>query len=316
MTKQIIKFYIPDNTTFLKYKFLEWFKSYKPVPDFPEDIQIQTITGCNASCQFCPNGKTKTQIKPTKMDDDLYQKIVNESIQNKVKRISPYLMNEPLLDKNIGWKIRYIADRKPRSLSVKINTNASMLNGNMRDQILNSGLDRLNISFHGISKSVYEESMGGLKFEEVLSNVNNFIMEKKKRKLKEPQVRVVMVKTKLINKEIDKIREYWRERGVGTHIRPMENRTNSLIQRKNLNPDKWHHFRWCKRLFTQAYILATGDVVQCCVDWDRTTILGNVKDKSIKEIWNGDKAVSIRKKFLNDDFRGLLCNKCLKQLSH
>lgn len=43
----------------------------------------------------------------------------------------------------------------------------------------------------------------------------------------------VVVKTKLIEQEIDAIRKYWRERNVGTHIRPMENRARGSIQGKN-----------------------------------------------------------------------------------
>jgi uncharacterized Fe-S cluster-containing radical SAM superfamily enzyme len=146
------RFYIAGDIPFWRRKFIKWFESCEPVPGFPEDIQIQTITGCNASCVFCPNGKTKNPIKPAKMDDDLYKKIIDECLKHQVKRISPYLMNEPLMDGKLGWKIKYIAEKKPKKLSIKINSNASLLKGDMVDQILDSGLDRLNISFHGISR--------------------------------------------------------------------------------------------------------------------------------------------------------------------
>ena len=55
-------------------------------------------------------------------------------------------------------------------------------------------------------------------------------------------------------------------------------------------------------------------MVLCCVDWERTTVLGNVKEKSIEEVCNGEKATSIRKKFLRGHTEGLLCHSCLKQL--
>ena len=34
------------------------------------------------------------------------------------------------------------------------------------------------------------------------------------------------------------------------------------------------------------HILFDGVVVLCCMDWRREVVLGNVKDKSIEEIWN------------------------------
>ena len=151
-------YYIPDPSEAIwKRKYKEWVCSFKAVPFFPEDIQIQTITGCNASCAFCPHGKTKNAMPVGEMEDELYCKIIDECLKKPVKRISPYLMNEPLCDSELGWKIKYIAERKNAQPSIKLNTNASLLKGKLLDDILESGLDRLNISFHGITKEVYEK---------------------------------------------------------------------------------------------------------------------------------------------------------------
>lgn len=315
LRKKHKKYYIPDATDKLwSCKYKEWFRSFKPVPSFPEDIQIQTITGCNASCAFCPNGKTKNPFPKGEMEDDLYCKIIDECLRKPVKRVSPYLMNEPLRDRKLGWKIKYIAEQKKSAPSIKINTNASLLKEDMISDILNSGLDRLNISFHGISKEVYEESMQGLVYEKTLNNVNNFLETKWKMKTIKPKVTITMVKTKWIESEIDEIRNYWHKKEVSVHIQPLENRANEQVKNKGLNLKEWQPYLWCKRLFTQAYILYNGDMVLCCVDWERTTILGNVREKSIEEVWNGKKAVSIRRKFLSGNTEGLLCHSCLKQL--
>jgi MoaA/NifB/PqqE/SkfB family radical SAM enzyme len=223
-------------------------------------------------------------------------------------------MNEPLRDRDLGGKIKYIAEkRNSNNFSIKVNTNASFLEGDMVESLLNSGLDRLNISFHGISKEVYEKSMKGLNYERVLANVNNFLETKKKKGVEKPKVTITMVKTMWVEAEIDDVRSYWDERAIGYHIQPLENRANEQVKHKGLNTNEWHPYLWCKRLFTQAYILYNGDVVLCCVDWERTTVLGNVKEKSIEEVWNGERAVSIRRKFLDGDMKGLLCHSCLRQ---
>jgi len=260
LRKKHKSYYLPDKAEriwSLKYK--EWFHSLKPVPSFPEDIQIQTITG------------------------------------------------------ELPGKIWYIAERKPERLSIKLNTNASLLKGNIVEGILKSGLDRLNISFHGISKEVYEKSMKGLDYEKTLKNVNNFLDTKRKMNAEKPKVTITMVMTKWIEPEIDDIRSYWKKRQVSVHTKPLENRAKECIKEIELNPKEWHPYFWCKRLFTQAYILYNGDMLLCCVDWESTTVLGNVREKSIEEVWNGEKAVSIRKKFLSGDTEGLLCHYCLKQ---
>jgi MoaA/NifB/PqqE/SkfB family radical SAM enzyme len=317
LRKKRKKYYVSEKADgILNRKYKEWFHAYKPVPSFPEDIQIQTITGCNASCIFCPNGKTKNPFPQGKMEDDLYKKIIDECMKKPAKRISPYLMNEPLRDRELGWKIKYIAERKHSAPSIKLNTNASLLKKDIAEQILHSGLDRLNISFHGISKEVYEKSMQGLDYGKTLENVNNFLETKSKINAIKPKVTITMVRTKWIESEIDEIRSYWDERDVSLHIQPLENRARGDIKCKGLNLKAWQPYLQCKRLFTQAYILYNGDMVLCCVDWERTTILGNVREKSIAEVWNGNKAVSIRKKFLSGNTEGLLCHSCLRQTRH
>ena len=316
MSKKTQKiYYIPDKAESLwYYNYKELFHSFKPVPPFPRYIQVQTITGCNASCTFCPHGKITNPFPKGKMEDELYRKIIDECVKKPVKRISPYLMNEPLLDRELGWKIKYIAERKSPRLFIKINTNASLLRGGIAEDIMNSGLDRLNISFHGISKEVYEKSMQGLNYEQTLANVNHFLETKNKLNVPKPKVDVTMVRTKWIESEITTIRNYWREKKIRVHIQPLENRANQQIQGRGLHLKEWRPYSWCKRLFTQAYILYNGDMVLCCVDWERTTILGNVREKSIEEVWNGEKAVSIRRTFLSGNTEGLLCHSCFIQL--
>ena len=160
---------------------------------------------------------------------------------------------------------------------------------------------------------MYEESMQGLKYEKTLDNVNNILEAKKKMNREKPRITITMVRTKLIDSQIDDIKSYWGKRNVSIHIQPMENRASGYIRDKGLNPEDWKPYIHCKRLFKQAYILYNGDMVLCCADWERTTILGNVREKSIEDVWNGEKALSIRRKFLSGDTKGLLCHSCLRQ---
>jgi radical SAM protein with 4Fe4S-binding SPASM domain len=281
-----------------------------PIPDTPSDIQIQTISTCNASCLFCPAQDIKNNLPHGRMKMDLFRKIVDECLQIGIKKIRPYLMGEPLLDKQLPEKIKYITDRKTKGYVVKINTNASLLDEEMGRRLIEARLDRLYISFHGCTKDVYEKNMGNLVFEKVLKNVENFLKIKETMKSKKPYVRITMITTKNIKHQIPDIKKFWTERGLGVNIRPFTNRVNDRIASLNLNITKWRRFSWCDRLFNQAHILYNGDMVLCCNDWWRTTILGNVKTNSIKDIWNNEIYKRIRKKFLSNEKEGLICKTC------
>ncbi len=120
-----------------------------------------------------------------------------------------------------------------------------------------------------------------------------------------------MVRTKAIEEELPDIMAYWNTRGVRVNVRPLENRARREIAATGLNPKTWKPFSFCNRLFEQAYILYNGGVILCCVDWERTTILGNLREQSLKEVWNSPGFLEIRRRYLAENLKGLLCQKCL-----
>jgi hypothetical protein len=78
----------------------------RPVPSFPRTIQIQTFTGCNADCIFCPYGESYETQPKGKMPPELFRRIIDEAAEHGVRRISPCLMNEPLMDRDLFEKVR------------------------------------------------------------------------------------------------------------------------------------------------------------------------------------------------------------------
>ena len=78
-------------------------------------IQIQTIQNCNLRCKFCPN--SYMEQTNNKMSMDTYKKIIDEleSIEY-TGRVSPYLMNEPLLDDRFNDIITYTKKKLPTAV--------------------------------------------------------------------------------------------------------------------------------------------------------------------------------------------------------
>ena len=59
----------------------------------------------------------------------------------------------------------------------------------------------------------------------------------------------------------------------------------------------------------------TGDVVSCIYDYDTRYVIGNVKEQSLWEIWNGERMQTFRQGLINRDYRcneenGVLCSNC------
>ncbi len=192
---------LPDSPSASSIPFVEYFKWIRFTyftPEYPFSIDIQTKSGCNAHCTFCPVGKEENKIYG-KMSDDLYKKIIDEALTFPgLRQINPYLLNDPLVDKNVPEKIEYITKkRRSKKPFVRITTNAGLLQEEMAYKLLHSGLDEINLSFHSIIPEVYEAMMPPLKYDRVMGNILKLIELRDNLKIaKMPKITIWTVRTK------------------------------------------------------------------------------------------------------------------------
>ncbi|NWF97692.1 MAG: radical SAM protein [Nitrospirae bacterium] len=79
----------------------------------------------------------------------------------------------------------------------------------------------------------------------------------------------------------------------------------NILSKKEKIPENKNNIL-CLKPFYFAEITTNGDVYTCCPGWIRFPI-GNIKNKTIKEIWNGSRAIYIRKKIYNGEWQNI-CN--------
>ena len=284
---------------------------YRRVPLFPRTVQIQTRTGCNADCIWCPYGESfPTQAKGV-MESSLFERIIEECARHGVRRLSPYLMNEPFLDRDLPKKIRFMHENCP-SAKVVVTSNGSMLRPDVVREILDLGpaLHALYISFQGIEKESYEKTMrGAMKYEQTLENVNFLVDEMKRRKAAFPELWITMVDTNVIDAK--KAVQYWQSRGVRSKYTTLENRGGNIADAGDIAHTAMDYYTTCTRLMKQAYVLFNGDMVICCTDYSRQMVLGNMAGSSLHEVWNGPTATVFRRAYLTHRFDELpLCKVC------
>ena len=115
---------------------------------------------------------------------------------------------EPLLNPSLTEIIDY-AKRKG-VLETIINTNATKLNSDMSNKIIDSGLDLMIYSFDGGTKKSYEKMRPGRfkenNFNEIYENIKNFSKIRKERKSSFPRTKIQMV---LTNDTFDEQDEYF-----------------------------------------------------------------------------------------------------------
>ncbi len=280
------------------------------VPAFPRVIQIQTQTGCNGGCEFCPYEESHDAVPKGKMPDKLYARLLEEIAQDgTAKRLSPFLMNEPFMDQRLLEKARQMKRRMPRA-KVLVTTNAGVLHPAVVDELVRDNpFHAVYISMQGVEKEPYEDTMrGSLVFEKTLENVEYLIQ---RRNAGAPKLKIVVTMVKTNKIDADKAVAHWKARGVEAQHTCLENRGGNSAAFNELNTGDKRVFKDCTRLLKHAYILFNGDMVLCCTDYYKTMVLGNVAESSIRDVWNSPRAKEIRSHFLLGNLREVpLCAKC------
>ncbi|MDP8253473.1 MAG: radical SAM protein [Candidatus Kaelpia aquatica] len=281
---------------------------------FPKYLMIQTVSGCNGSCYFCPHSYLEERTKSQQMDFKIFKKIIDECKDHKdLKVVMPYLMNEPLLDREIDKKIAYIKKRLPQSL-VHILTNGSLLDENMGAKLIESGIDWVGFSLHGITENTIKETMG-LDSEKVLNNISNFmkIAQRDKKDIADFIMLTLIKNERLPEEEFEDAVSFWKRKGIkriSSYSHPISRAGNVPLLDKVRNEGLYG----CNSIWVDEmmHVLSNGDVVLCCMDWNRDVLLGNIEKDSLYNIWHSKKYNNLR-----DQINGkvpaekkLICLKC------
>ncbi len=283
--------------------------SLKTLREFPRLVQPEITNACNANCLMCPQSEMTRKVG--EMDFALYRKIIDECSENKgrVKTILPFLNGEPLLNRRLKEHISY-AKEKNRKAEVSIFTNASLLDEKRALELLDSGLDKIHISFDGCTKETYERVRQNLNFDVVNRNVLGFFRLRSKLKKKKPEVSLAIIEMEETKRENEKFVAKWKPLADSVTVEGYSN-WGGRIPEKDLKTKSEIKRHPCPRLWFHAVILREGNMVICCLDYDGKFILGNVKENSIGEIWNGEVVNKYRSFHLRGEYGQIpICEKC------
>lgn len=289
---------------------------------YPLILQVQTLSFCNGNCSFCPYPSFSTRLPQGKMAWKTYQSIVSEcSTFPALKTFTPMLQNEPLVDRDIFEYIHYFKEKNRGKTQVELVTNGYLLTPKVITHLLHSPIDKFIISLNSHFKETYEQLMPGFKFDKVIHNINNLLSHN----LNNIRLVIRFLETSQNRKEIPQALRYWRKRGVRTEVLPFINNRANTIDIDSFKPPKsgrikdrikralflYFSRKCCFLPFFHMNVLFNGDIILCCNDWGRKSILGNVNEQSLVDIWNSEKANQIRRNILRREYEAIeACKAC------
>lgn len=277
------------------------------LPPFPLKIQIQTASPCNAACAMCPWPDTAGRLPQGFMSDEVYARIVGDLVGRGVLRTSLFLMNEPLVDPHLAERTRQLKARVPETRAL-IYTNGVLLDGQRALALARAGMDEITVSVVGFEREAHERLMANVDHERVLGNLAEVARLARAGELGALVLRVVGLDFPEARAGLD---EFVARTGLVPFLKPVTNRAGS-VEVERFDPDRrLVPFRACQRPFVKTYVLYNGDVVLCNCDWERTTVLGNVRAAHLDELWRGPALDEIRAWHLAGELpAGSLCGRC------
>ena len=270
----------------------------KNLEEFPEVIQCESSNFCNAQCKMCPVWTDKMTRPRENMSRELFEKIVDGCINKPLKEFHLHQNGEPLC---LGYwelaaRISYVKQKLP-TVPVGFFTNGSLMSMVASEKILQAKPDFITFSFQGGTKEDFEEIMG-LDFNRVYAHIQNFMSIHKKLN-STTRIQLLMLAQKNNETHIKEFTQLFTRLGI-EHIS-----TGGILNYGSaLNNDKIKHrfqrptgnrLNPCWRLWTNLVIASNGKACLCCYDFDNKITLGDVRENTIQEIWQGDELKFYRK---------------------
>lgn len=253
-------------------------QNLEEVFDFPLQLDFGLHSRCNLKCSFCVQ-----KYSPPKSADlgfPLFRKAIDEGSRYGLCSIKVNLNNEPLLDK---WLPHYIKYAKGRGvLNVYMASNGTLLTEEMSRELIAAGLSKIMISLDATTRDTYEKMRNKNRFDEVVTNINNFLRIRKEEGVSWPLLRVNFLQTELNKHEKEDFLAYWKDRADMVGFQDLLTIPDVKQNWVSEYPEEFH----CAFPFKQIVINAEGTMLPCCTFNGDKLPLGNLANMTIKEAWD------------------------------
>lgn len=288
----------------------------------PVSLAIEPTTACNLRCPECPSG-LRSFTRPTgKLDQSLFQKIIDE-----LAPTTPYLIfyfqGEPYLNPQFLEMVSYASSQ---NIYTATSTNAHFLDDDHCIRTIEAGLDRMIISIDGTTQETYESYRINGSLKKVLEGTENMIKWKKKMNSSTPQILWQFLVVRPNQHQIDEVRQLARQYGVdkvalktaqiydyehGNELIP----TLAKYSRYTKQPEGTYKIKnqllnHCWKMWSSCVITWDGKIVPCCFDKDANHVMGNLQEEHFRAIWFSRPYDSFRKLLLGGRKQIDMCKNC------
>ncbi|NJN25690.1 MAG: radical SAM protein [Cyclobacteriaceae bacterium] len=295
-------------------------------PAFPFSISVEPTTSCNLRCPQCPSGLRSFSRPTGMMPMETYRKIIDE-LHGNLMYLILYFQGEPYLHPGFFDLINYAHSKK---IFTATSTNAHFLTPENAKKTIASGLNRIIVSLDGTGQATYEKYRIGGQLSKAIVGIENLIAARKSYGHKHPFIILQFIVFEHNRHQIGEVKALAKRLGVdklelktaqvydfekGSELIPKDRKYSRYTQIENNKiAIKNKHLNKCWKMWHSCVMTWNGDIVPCCFDKDARYTMGNIHDRSFKEIWNGKQYLNFRSRLLSDRKGIDICKNCTEGL--
>lgn len=267
-------------------------RRFQELPPFPIHVDYELISKCNYRCPMCPMS-VSTEPPTESLSISKVKELISEGATNGQMAMGFGGLWEPLIVPELPELVSHA--RSLGLVDIMLNSNGSLLTRDKASDLIESGLTRLMISLDAANDETYSKIRTGGDLSLVEENIRNFLIERKRKNSTLPLLRLSFLLTSLNQDELPKFLERW-EREVDffsiQRFGRFEGLNNAYLFPRGFHKEK---AGICAQPFKRLLVRHNGDVLPCCDLSGMDMPVGNIYLKSLKDIWRGDKILSLRK---------------------
>lgn len=287
------------------------------LPDFPITVTVELVNRCNLDCIMCYtiNHKEKKET----LDLPQLRSVLDECEREGLPALVIGLGSEPLIYKGIKDVLKASTDAN--IMDIFLGTNGVLMNESLCEYLVESQIARVEISLDAATPETYQKVRGKNELERIERNIETLLEIKKRNNSTLPIIRLCFCVQDVNKHEQEAFLNKWNGRVDYVDFQKLYNfdavdelRETGTIEGVETLEVKDSH---CAYPFNSLHIWSNGNVTPCCTFFAKNEqlVVGNVRQQSLKEIWEGDSIKEIRRQLLTGDLNPT-CRVCLSQRDH
>ena len=287
----------------------------------PPAMQVEPSSFCNLKCPLCPTGSGKMPRKQGMMSMETFQCLLDQAGDCLVG-IVLYSWGEPFLNPDLPRMIAACSER--RILTVTSTNGHCLQTEEEARRVVDAGLRALVVALDGSTQEIYTAYRKHGDVEKVKRCAALIEEAKARAGSMYPYTNLRVVATRENQEDIPNLRRLASRMGMNMFsiksvgcltssptyegfeasdesLRRYDHRDGVRLERQPVR---------CPYPFRQPTVFWDGTVVSCEFDYGMEAALGNIHQGPIREIWNSERAVAIRRSIHSGHDRPKFCGLC------